>query len=219
MKKEQKKLNSSSKILSIDPVYLEADIIDRAAEVIEKGGVVVFPTTCLYGLAADATNEDAVRKIFNIKKRPAVNPILVLVENQEMIHNIVLSIPPQAEHIMKTFWPGNITLVFEAKSNMPSITTAGTGKIGIRIPGHEVAMALVKNLACPVTGTSANISTTAACSRISDIDTDIIDRVDLVLDAGTLKGGMGSTVVDVTKTPPEILREGSITAADVLNCV
>ena len=112
-------MSSSSKILNIDPAFPGIDIIERAAEVIEKGGVVVSPTTCLYGLAADATNEDAVRKIFDIKKRPAVNPILVLVENQEMIHNIVVSIPPQAEHIMKTFWPGNITLVFEAKSNMP----------------------------------------------------------------------------------------------------
>ena len=219
MKKEQKTLSGRSKILDVDPVYPRADAIKRAAEIIEHGGIVIFPTACLYGLAADAMNGDAVRKIYDIKKRPAENPILVLVENLEAVNTITVSIPLAAKRIMKQFWPGNVTLIFEAKTDMPSITTAGTGKIGIRMPGHQVAMALAKQTKRPLTGTSANISNTAGCSRISDIEPEIVERVDLVLDAGALKGGVGSTVVDVTTTPPEILREGTIAAADILNCL
>lgn len=219
MKKKQKKLNSSSNILEVDPVSPQADIMDQASETIANGGVVIFPTTCLYGLAADAANEDAVRKIYKIKKRSSDNPILVLVKNQEALKKIVVSIPPAADTIINKFWPGNITMIFDAQDSIPSITTAGTGKIGIRIPAHNVAMALVKQLEHPVTATSANISDTTGCSRISDIDPGMIDQVDLILDAGTLKGGVGSTVVDVTKTPPEVLREGTIAEVDILKCL
>jgi L-threonylcarbamoyladenylate synthase len=212
-------LNSSSKILNIDPVSPQADIIALAGEIIAKGGVVIFPTTCLYGLAADATNEDAVRKIYRIKKRSSDNPILVLVKNQEALKKIAVSIPSTADRIMEHFWPGNITMIFEAQESIPAVTTSGTGKIGIRIPAHNVAMALTKQLKNPVTATSANMSETPGCSRISDIDPDIVDQVDLILDAGTLKGGMGSTVVDVTKMPPEFLREGTVPAVDILSCL
>jgi len=217
LKKKQKKLNSSSKILAVDPVSPQAYVIKQASETVAKGGVVIFPTTCLYGLAADATNEDAVRKVYRIKKRPPDNPILVLVKDQEALKKIAVSLSPAANAIINNFWPGNITIIFEAQDSMPSITTAGTGKIGIRIPAHNVAIELTKRLKNPLTATSANISETPGCSRISDIDPEIIKQADLILDAGTLKGGMGSTVVDVTTTPPEILREGTISAADILS--
>jgi len=219
LKKKQKKLNSSSKFQNIDPVSPQAGIIDRAGEIISNGGVVIFPTTGLYGLGADAMNEDAVRKVYEIKKRPPDNPILVLVKNQEALKKIAVSLSPAANAIINNFWPGNVTIIFEAQNNMPSITTAGTGKIGIRIPAHNVAMALTKRVEYPVTATSANISNTAGCSKISDISPEIIDQADLILDAGNLKGGMGSTVVDVTTSPPEILREGTIAAVDILSCV
>jgi len=210
-------LNSSSKILAVDPVSPQADIMNQAAETVAKGGVVIFPTTCLYGLAADAMNEDAVRKIYEIKKRPPDNPILVLVRDLNALTKMAVSLSPAADVIIKEFWPGNITMIFEAQDSIPAITTAGTGKIGIRIPAHNVAMALTKRLKHPLTATSANISKSAGCSRVSDISPEIIDQADLILDTGTLKGGAGSTVVDVTTTPPEILREGTIAAADILN--
>jgi L-threonylcarbamoyladenylate synthase len=219
LKKKQKKLNSSSKILAVDPVSPQADIINQASETVAKGGVVIFPTTCLYGLAADAMNEDAVRKVYEIKKRPPDNPILVLVKNQEALKKIAVSISTEAYRIMKIFWPGNITIILEAQDSMPAITTAGTGKIGIRIPAHNVAIELTKRLKNPLTATSANISNTTGCSKVSDISPEIIDQADLILDTGPLKGGVGSTIVDVTTTPPEILREGTIAAADILNCL
>jgi len=219
LKKKQKKLNDNSKVLTVDPVSPQADIIDLAAETIIMGGVVLFPTTCLYGLAADAMNEDAVRKIYSIKKRSAGNPILVLVKNHEALEKITVSIPFAAARIMEKFWPGNVTIVFEAGKEVPSIITAKTGKIGARIPAHDVALSLTKRLKNPVTGTSANISENTGCSVISDISPEIIRQADLILDAGSLKGGIGSTVIDVTVTPPKILREGTTSAADIFNCL
>ena len=124
-------------------------------------------------------------------------------------------ISPLAAELIKNFWPGSITIVFEAKDTLPINLTAGTGKIGIRLPKHAVASALVNEAGCPITGTSANISGHAGCSRVSDLDSLIADKLDFMFDAGQLEGGKGSTVVDVTTDLPRILREGAVPAKDI----
>jgi len=159
-------LQQSSDIRTIPPSLPDAAIIKEAATNIKEGGVVTFPTWCLYGLAADAFNEDAVNKIFTIKKRPSQKPLLLLIKNQTVLNDLVQDIPKDAERIMEAFWPGKITIVFNAKKTIPDTLTAGTGKIGIRIPENPVAKALVKELDRPITGTSANISGQAGCSQI-----------------------------------------------------
>ncbi len=132
------------------------------------------------------------------------------------IKYFVKSIPLKAELLMRRFWPGDLTVVFEAKKHLPVPLTAGTGKIGIRIPGHPVARALVIEAKKPVTGTSANISGTKGCSSIKDISQTLLKGVDMILDAGVLKGGKGSTVVDVTVEPLKILREGELSEREIL---
>jgi L-threonylcarbamoyladenylate synthase len=132
------------------------------------------------------------------------------------VDRLASKITPHAVSIMEHFWPGGITIVFEAKRTLPKNLTAASGKIGIRVSGHRVASALVDALSSPITGTSANISGNAGCSHISNLDSLIVDNVDLILDAGKLKGGPGSTVIDATTAPPEILREGTVTAREVL---
>ncbi len=117
---------------------------------------------------------------------------------------------------MDYFWPGQITIVFEAKSTISRNLTGGTGKIGIRMPEHPVALSLVKEVNSPITGTSANISGEAGCSVISDLDAQIADKIDIMLDAGSLKGGAGSTVIDVTTSFPTILREGYVSAKNII---
>ena len=129
---------------------------------------------------------------------------------------LVETIPPAAGAIMAAFWPGRVTLVFEARDALPDLLTAQTGKIGVRLPGHPVAAAIVKQVKGPVTGTSANISGRPGCNRLGDMDPPIVEHVDLILDAGPLKGGVGSTVVDVTDEPPRILREGQVTAEQIM---
>jgi len=207
---------SPSNIRKINSQKPEVEIIKEAAGVIKQGGVIVFPTRCLYGLGADAMNPNAVERIIEIKQRPADNPILVLIHSKKQLEMLVEKIPPAANAIMEAFWPGRVTLVFDARGTLPDLLTAQTGKIGVRLAGHPVAAAMLRQVKGPVTGTSANLSGRPGCSRLSDMDPQITGQVDLVLDAGRLQGGVGSTVVDVTEEPPQILREGQIAASQIM---
>ena len=175
----------------------------------------MFPTQHLYGLGAAALNIKAVDRVFEIKQRPHNKPLLVLIYEQKNLTKLVEKIPSTAIRIMECFWPGALTIVFEAKKVLPKNLTAGTGKIGVRMPQHPVALALAKALKSPITATSANITGNSGCSQVSDVDPLIADKLDLILDAGPLKGGIGSTVVDVTHDFPKILREGAIPAKDI----
>ena len=206
-------------IRKINPTTPEPEIIAEAAAVIKRGGVIAFPTRCLYGLGADAFNPDAVERMIQIKQRPDNKPILVLIDTRNRLKSLVTHIPPAADAIMEAFWPGRVTLVFEARDLLAVQLTAQTGKIGVRLPGHPAASALVKHVKGPVTGTSANLSGRVGCQRAQDLEPQIAGRLDLILDAGALMGGVGSTVVDVTVDPPMILREGQVTASDILNRV
>ena len=191
----------------------------RACEIIRKGGVVIFPAKCLYGIAVDALNPEAVARVFEVKRRPQDNPILVLVNGKQDLERLVKRVPKTAVALMDRFWPGNVTIVFEAVDDLPGVLTAHTGKIGIRMPQHPVARALIKQLGTPMTGTSANISGARGINRVQDLAPDLVARVDLVLDAGELKGGKGSTVVDVTGDTVRVVREGEVAEADILGAV
>jgi L-threonylcarbamoyladenylate synthase len=217
-KKDPNHFMRPSIIRKINPQKPEPEIIAEAAAVIRQGGVLAFPTRCLYGLGADAFNPEAVERVVKIKQRSQQNPILVLVDSRKQLKSLVTHIPPAADAIMDAFWPGRLTLVFEARNSLPDQLTAQTGKIGIRLPGHPVAAAIARQVKGPVTGTSANISGQPGCCRAQDLDPAIAGQLGLILDAGTLIGGIGSTVVDVTSTPPQILREGAVTAKEVLSC-
>lgn len=192
-----------------------AAAVARACKIIDQGGTVIFPAKCLYGIAADPFNPKAVERIFEIKMRPETNPILLLINAMDDLGSLVKEIPPEAVVLMNRFWPGDVTIVFEASSRLPGTLTAQTGKIGIRMPHHPVARALVRRLGRPITGTSANFSGTMGTSRIQDLPQALVDRIDLVLDVGELKGGSGSTVVDVTGQQVRVLREGEIPGSNI----
>jgi L-threonylcarbamoyladenylate synthase len=212
-------LNRDDNIKPVNPDIPAPELINDAARKIRSGGVVAVPTRCLYGLAADALNPEAVERVFQIKQRPENKPLLVLIRDQAQLNPLVKSVPVVAGKLMDKFWPGQLTLVFSANDDLPLNLTAGTAKIGIRIPEHPVAVALVNALENPITGTSANLSDDAGCSRISDLNPAIVEKLDFVLDAGPLKGGIGSTVVDVTTDPPTILRQGVISARKVMEAI
>lgn len=177
--------------------------------------MVVFPTTCLYGLGADALNAHAVSKIFSMKGRSEAKPILVLISGIDMLELLVSRVPQTARRIMDAFWPGGVTLVLDAAPGLPANLTAGAGKIGVRAPAHPVAAAIVRAVGIPITGTSANISGAGGCARISELSPLLTDCVDMILDAGPLKGGVGSTVVDVSSGKPLVLREGLVPAEEI----
>lgn len=177
--------------------------------------MVVFPTSGLYGLAADAFNETAVRRLYHIKRRPENKPVLVLISSRTILPEITTEVPEAASRLMDRFWPGQLTILLTSRPAFPEALTAGTGRIGVRLPLHPVARALAAALNHPVTGTSANLSGSGGCSCIEDLDAALVRMADLVLDAGPLKGGPGSTVVDATCSPPAVLREGAISAETI----
>ena len=150
------------KAMKIDPAKPRPDLIIEVADVIKSGGVIAFPTRCLYGLGADAFNSEAVDRVYEIKRRPYDRPIPVLIKNIKDLARLVRSVPQTASSIMDRFWPGRVTIVFEAKDTLPKNLTAGTGKIGVRLPQHAIASDIVNALENPITGTSANISDTPA---------------------------------------------------------
>ncbi len=200
----------------MDPVHPDHGIIQHAGKILTLNGLVIFPAQCLYGVAANALDPQAVEKVFQIKQRPKNNPILVLIRDTADLIALVKTIPPQAHCLMDLFWPGGLTLVFEAADHISPTLTAQTGKIGIRLPGHPVALALVNAVNFPITGTSANLSGQPGCTTPTRLSPSITTNADLILDAGRLQGGTGSTIVDVTCTPVKILREGAVPAQAII---
>ena len=207
------------KVYKINHEHPEPEVIQRAVILIKQGGIIAFPTRCLYGLGADAFNAAAVDRVFQLKQRPPQKPILILIDRRIQLERLVSHVSKAASRIMDQFWPGRITLVFEAVDTVPNYLTAGSGKIGIRLPGHPVAAALVESLGTPLTGTSANLSDKPGCRCMDDLDPQLAQQLDAVLDAGPLKGGTGSTVVDVTGDIPRVLREGQISEKEILTLI
>ena len=203
-------------IIPVDSARPDAAVIARAAETIHTGGVVVFPTLGLYGLGADPFNPKAVQRVFEIKNRAAGKALLVLIADMSGLDRVARPPNVMARDLMRRFWPGRVTFVLTARKDLPVALTGNSGNIGVRLVAHPVAAALVRAVAAPLTGTSANISGAGGCPTVQQIDIELLSGVDLILDAGPLAGGPGSTVVDVTGEAPLILREGAIGADEIL---
>lgn len=182
----------------------------EGARILLSGGIVAYPTESFYGLAVDLKNESAIKRLFRVKSRPEDRPILVLIPGVEALVHYVKSIPCLARRLIQDFWPGGLTLVFEAAPHVSTLLTAETGKIGIRYSSNQVASALAQAAGAGISGTSANISGGPACNSAGEVQEAFGDSVDVILDGGETPGREGSTVLDVTVSPPEILREGMV---------
>jgi L-threonylcarbamoyladenylate synthase len=184
--------------------------VERARHIILSGGIVAFPTESFYGLAVNASDENAIGRLFKIKKRMDNMPVLVLIPSLEYLKGYVADVPEIALRLIGRFWPGGLTLLFKAGSAISPLLTADTGKVGVRISSHPLATALSRAVGSPITGTSANISGKPGCVTAKEVYTSLGRGVDLILDGGKTTGGKGSTILDVTVDPPEIIREGMI---------
>jgi L-threonylcarbamoyladenylate synthase len=185
-------------------------VLDKALEIIKGGGIVSYPTESFYALGVLATDESAVNKLCAIKKRPANKPLPVIVGDLDTLKSIVKSVPPQAEVLMRKFWPGPLTIIFEAADDLPILLTGGSGKIAVRIPGESAALHLAKIAKLPITATSANPSGRVPAKSAQEVRDYFGERIDLLIDRGETPGGKPSTIVDVTVTPMKILREGRV---------
>jgi L-threonylcarbamoyladenylate synthase len=199
--------------LAVDPVHPEPDRIARAAAVLRAGGLVAFPTETVYGLGADVRDPVAVARLYAAKGRPAWNPVIAHVASVDAARALAATWPPVAERLARAFWPGPLTLVVPRHPDVPDAATAGLDAIGIRMPDHPVALALIRAAGCPVAAPSANRFTELSPTTAQHVLRSLGGRVPLVLDGGPCAVGLESTVVDCTGPAPRILRPGAIGVA------
>lgn len=184
----------------------------QAVDVLARYEVVGFPTETVYGLGAVATNEQAVQKIFDAKGRPSDNPLIVHIGTIEEVPRYIQHVPDKAKQCMEAFWPGPLTLIMEAKPNVlaPNVT-AGLSTVGLRMPNHDVALTLLRQLGQPVAAPSANRSGKPSPTEAQHVFDDMQGRIPMILDGGATGIGVESTVIDMTADIPTILRPGGIT--------
>ena len=182
--------------------------IQVAAEIIQRGGLVAFPTETVYGLGADALNPKAVLALFEAKKRPLDNPPIIHVADPEEVCRLVKEVPAKARLLMEKFWPGPLTLIFKHSDIVPKVTVAGLDTIAIRMPKHKVALELIRQSRKPIAAPSANLAGKPSPTTAQHVYEDLNGRIDAILDGGASNIGVESTVVDLSVDPPILLRPG-----------
>lgn len=199
----------------VDPVAPDATVIAGAAARLQRGELVAFPTETVYGLGANALDPDAVARIYQAKGRPTTNPLILHVADVSAARALVASWPDAASALAQAFWPGPLTLVLPRAPNAPTAAAAGLDTLGIRIPSHPVALALLAAAGVPVAAPSANPSTRVSPTTADHVERGLAGRVDLVLDGGATATGIESTVVDLTGPRPALLRPGALPVQEI----
>jgi L-threonylcarbamoyladenylate synthase len=195
-------------LLKFNPENPDPAKIRLAAEIIQRGGLVAFPTETVYGLGADALNSEAVLALFEAKKRPLDNPPIVHVADPSEVTRLVVEVPKKAELLMDKFWPGPLTLIFKHSNLVPKETVACLDTIAIRMPKHKVALELIRQSRCPIAAPSANLAGKPSPTTAQHVYEDLNGRIDAILDGGATNIGVESTVVDLSVDPPMLLRPG-----------
>jgi len=189
--------------------------VSTAIQILKQGGVIAYPTETFYGLGCDATDPKAVQKLFDLKGRDSNVPIPILIGEFSQLPLYVQEIPETAKKLIQKFWPGPLTLIFKAKEVFPDELLAQTGKIAIRISSHPVAQELTKKFALPLTTTSANRSGEPGASNLAQVEKYFQNKIDGVLSVGELSASQGSTILDVTFHPPQLIREGILSLNEI----
>jgi L-threonylcarbamoyladenylate synthase len=190
---------------------IDIDQLREAADCLRDGGLVALPTETVYGLGANIFRDDAIRGIFTAKGRPSDNPLIVHVARRDQVDELVADIPPEAETLMATFWPGPISFVFRKSTKVSALVSGGLDTVAIRIPAHPAALKLLDLANVPVAAPSANSSGKPSPVDAEHVLTDLDGKIDFVVDGGRCDVGIESTVLDCTSYPFTVLRPGSIT--------
>lgn len=208
-------MKKTAKIIKIDPGHPE-HAFSRCRDAVASGGVIAYPTDTFYGLGADPGNPAAVKRLFEIKGRQKNQPILLLIADPADAGQWAAEIKEKAAGLIIRYWPGPLTLVFSAKGCVLPELTAGTGTIGLRVPGSIFARDLIRSVGHALTGTSANLSGQPSFRTARETAEAVGDLVDLVLDGGETAGGKPSTIIDVTADTPRVVREGAVPVREIL---
>jgi len=205
-----------TEILSTHTSELFQKAVRHAAELLRAGEIVALPTETVYGLAANALDENAVAKIFQIKGRPAHNPIIVHVAGNEMARACIAELPAAAEKLSRSFWPGPLTIVLPRAKTIPDIVTAGGTTVGVRWPSHPFMQAIIRECGFPLAAPSANLSNQLSPTNAAHVRAQLGGKIPLIVDGGQSQVGIESTVLDLTVTPARILRPGMIHAESLV---
>jgi L-threonylcarbamoyladenylate synthase len=201
--------------LAVDPRAIDSPAsmasLQQAAELLRSGGTVAFPTETVYGLGANALDQGAVQSIFEAKQRPAWDPLIVHVVDQEQLAMVAVDIPPNGRVLMEAYWPGPLTLLLPRSPQVPANVTAGRLRVGVRMPRHPVARRLIELAGVPIAAPSANSFGRTSPTRAEFVLQDLDGRIDAVIDSGDTTLGLESTVVDICADPPVLYRPGMVT--------
>jgi L-threonylcarbamoyladenylate synthase len=199
-----------TKIIKIDSQKPEKEEIKKIAQKLKKGGLIIFPTDTLYGLGGNALNKNIVKKIFNLKKRPTSKPISINIAYKKDLKKYVKKIPTSAKKLIKEFWPGPLTIIFEKSKIIPNELTGGSPYIGVRIPDNKITLEIIKKSGLPLTSPSANLSGKKPPTTAKQTKKDFLNKVNIIIDGDETTTKEGSTIIDLSKEKSLILREGAI---------
>ncbi len=198
---------------------IDLEKLKEPAQLIKKGGIVIFPTETVYGIGTNGFNEESIRRIYEIKKRDFNKPISLLVSNIEMVKMVAENITDLERALMEQFWPGPFTIILKKKKIVPDILTARGDTVGVRMPSGTIAKQLIEYAGVPIATPSANISGNPSGINIDDIKNDFEGKVDCIIDGGISELGVASTIVKVIDGVPHVLREGTITKEQIQEVV
>lgn len=198
--------NMKTIIKKIDKINMDQETIQEAGEILIKGGLVAFPTETVYGLGANALDEEAARKTYEAKGRPSDNPLIVHICEVDALSRIAVNIPEEVERLAAAFWPGPLTLILEKSSEVPYGTTGGLDTVAVRMPGDPIAQELIRAAGGYVSAPSANTSGRPSPTSAEHVEEDLDGKIEMILDGGSVEIGLESTILDMTVTPPMILR-------------
>ena len=200
-----------TKVVKIDPKNIDITLLQEAGRLIRAGKLVAFPTETVYGLGADALNDDAIIKIFKAKGRPFHDPLIVHIASLREAEELIIDLPSIARELGRYFWPGPLTMVMKKSRLVSSMITSGLDTVAIRVPNHPVARGLIRESRRPIVAPSANLFSHTSPTSAKHVVTDLRGKVEMILDSGDTTVGVESTVVDVTELPLKVLRLGGIT--------
>ncbi|MCJ7507335.1 MAG: L-threonylcarbamoyladenylate synthase [candidate division Zixibacteria bacterium] len=208
---------TETKIIKVNSSYPNREAIEEAVKILNRGGIISFPTETVYGLGARIVDEKALKKLFNIKGREKENPFLIFIKDIGELEKFAEEISPSARELIDRFWPGPLTLVFKSRLKNLSSYLLKQGKIGIRLSSFPLVQELLKQLDCPITATSANISGERPCHSAEEVSKIFQGKIDLMLEGGEAGDNKVSTVLDVSEENLKLIREGSIPLGEIKN--
>ncbi len=200
-----------TKIITVEEENIQEELLQEAGEILRRGGLVAFPTETVYGLGGDALNRDSSRKIYAAKGRPSDNPLIVHISKWEDIYPIAEKVSEEAGKIARAFWPGPLTMILPKSKLVPYETTGGLDTVAVRMPSNKVARKLIEYAGGYVAAPSANLSGKPSPTQAKYVAEDMDGRIDMIIDGGEVGIGLESTIIDLTVSPPQILRPGFIT--------